>query len=620
MRVALCADGRSPHTQRWANAVADRGHEVAVVWESPDLPGADLTRYRDSISHHTHVRPTPQRRPLMLPLAPVTAHRLARAVRPVVVHGLYLSGYGWTAHALRTRPLVLSALGSDVLDLDRRTALSFPPGAATAYGVWRTRRAVAAADVVFADSAAIADAVVGHVPDTNTRIVRFGVELTRATATTRAEWRQRLRVTISDMRSANFIGAGDTTFVFDSPRKPVSATAGTFVSAGSPLEHGNAYAAVSYYPRPGGGQLRRAPTVYAPGSAVDLTLKVADKSGQMVWQVLFPSWGQGGQPLSVDTTSGLLEGGGLEMLRSSAYGPMYALAQRLRRGATTPYDYARAVMRYMQIGFAYDEDPPQRAVPLEDFLFRDKRGYCQQFSGAMALLLRMGGVPARVAAGFAPGSLDSDQGDYVVRDTDAHSWVEAYFPSIGWVTFDPTPTAAPARRPFNAAATAFPVQSQGGGSSARGSAVNRADVVAHGQATPLWRRAWFLVLVGLALAAGAVLAVVLWVERRRHPPGAPELAELERALRRARRSPSPRTTLRDLERSLGPDEGVLGYLSAVRSARYGTGAVTTPTGAQRRALRRVLGDGLGLRGRVRALWALPPRLDTWPVSSRRTRA
>jgi glycosyltransferase involved in cell wall biosynthesis len=191
MRVALCADGRSPHTYRWANAVADRGHEVAVVWESQDVTGADLTRYRDSISHHTHVRPTPQRRPWMLPLAPVTAHRLSRELTPDLVHGLYLSGYGWTAHALRRHPLVLTALGSDVLDLDRRTALSFP-SVGTAYGVWRTRRAVAAADVVFADSAAIADAVVRHVPGANTRIVRFGVEIRPPRPTARSEWRTRL--------------------------------------------------------------------------------------------------------------------------------------------------------------------------------------------------------------------------------------------------------------------------------------------------------------------------------------------------------------------------------------------------------------------------------------------
>jgi glycosyltransferase involved in cell wall biosynthesis len=95
------------------------------------------------------------------------------------------------------RPLVLSALGSDVLDLDPGTALSFPPGGMT-YGAWRTRRAVAASDVVFADSAAIADAVVQHVPGINTRIVRFGVEIRPASPTARSEWRRRLRVGEND--------------------------------------------------------------------------------------------------------------------------------------------------------------------------------------------------------------------------------------------------------------------------------------------------------------------------------------------------------------------------------------------------------------------------------------
>ena len=430
------------------------------------------------------------------------------------------------------------------------------------------------------------------------------------------EWSQRMTVTIGNMRTPNFIGAGDTVFVDRSPRLPVSDTAGSFVSAGNALQRGNAYRAISYYPRPAAGQLRAAPTEYGPGSAVDLTMLIADQGGTRVGQVLFPAWGAGGEPLGVDPQSGLLAGGGLQMIRRSAYGPMYDLAQRLRRGRRTPYDFALAVTRYLQNGFAYDQAPPRRPVPLAAFLFRDKSGYCQQFSGAMALLLRMGGVPARVAAGFSPGSLDAKQGDYVVRDTDAHSWVEAYFPTIGWVTFDPTPGAAPARRAFPSAASIFPTRLPGGERSSS-SPTARADIVAHGEQTPLWRQPWLLVLIGLSLLVAAAIAIVLWLERRRHPPGDPDLAELERALRRAKRPPAPRTTLRDLERSLGPDEGVVGYFRAVRAARYGASAGAAPTTAQRRALRRVLGDGLGARGRLRALWAVPPRVDTWSLSGRR---
>src|SRR5580765_2869784 len=173
MRIAVCADGRSSHSQRWANGLADRGHDVSVVWASQEFVEADLSSYRGSISHHRYVRATPHRKPWMLPLAPLTARRFSRRLRPDLVHGLFLSGHGWTAHALRVQPLVLSALGSDVLDLNRDEAASFPR-AGVAYGVWRTRAAVAAADVVFADSAAIADAVRREVPGTETEIVRFG--------------------------------------------------------------------------------------------------------------------------------------------------------------------------------------------------------------------------------------------------------------------------------------------------------------------------------------------------------------------------------------------------------------------------------------------------------------
>src|SRR5207244_2284721 len=125
-------------------------------------------------------------------------------------------------------------------------------------------------------------------------------------------------------------------------------------------------------------------------------------------------------------------------------------------GARTPYQYVRAVEAYLAKGFSYSENPPRRAVPLASFLLADRTGYCQQFSGAMALLLRMGGVPARVATGFAPGGYNRARGEYVVRDDDAHSWVEVYFQPYGWVPFDPTPVAAPpaSQAPFGSAASA----------------------------------------------------------------------------------------------------------------------------------------------------------------------
>jgi glycosyltransferase involved in cell wall biosynthesis len=195
MKVALCADGRATHAERWANGLVDRGHDVAMVWASQELTGADLSGYRASIAHHAYVRPTPRRRPWLLPLAPLLAYGRTRRLQPDLVHGLFLSGHGWTAHALaRGRPLVLSALGSDVLDLRWHESASFGSRGAAAYGVWRTRAAVAAADVVLADSEAIAAAVRESVPGTVTQIIRFGVDVNPTRSSARSEWRRRLGI------------------------------------------------------------------------------------------------------------------------------------------------------------------------------------------------------------------------------------------------------------------------------------------------------------------------------------------------------------------------------------------------------------------------------------------
>ena len=91
--------------------------------------------------------------------------------------------------------------------------------------------------------------------------------------------------------------------------------------------------------------------------------------------------------------------------------------------------------------------------PLRSFLLETATGYCQQFSGAMALMLRMDGIPARVVSGFSPGARDLDRdGVFTVRDTDAHSWVEVYFTGIGWVPVRPDPVGL-ARRSLQSALT-----------------------------------------------------------------------------------------------------------------------------------------------------------------------
>jgi hypothetical protein len=220
-------------------------------------------------------------------------------------------------------------------------------------------------------------------------------------------------------------------------------------------------------------------------------------------------------------------------------------------------------------------------------------------------------VPARVASGFTPGTYDRRRNEYVVRDLDAHSWVEVYFPGIGWATFDPTPAAAPARAHSDPAPTAGVPQFSGdrGGLAAKAADAGAPAAATSGGALP---RELLVGLVVLAAAGAAALGVVLRRERRLLAGVDPDLLELVRALRRSGRRPQPGTTLRRLERTLGGGSpAARDYLRAVGSARY-AGRGGGPTTDERRALRRELAAGLGLRGRLRALWALPP----WPPRRR----
>ena len=132
-------------------------------------------------------------------------------------------------------------------------------------------------------------------------------------------------------------------------------------------------------------------------------------------------------------------------IAASAYAPaLHARADALARGERTPYAFAEAVIRYFSHGFRYDTLPaacagrPDPRLPARHTML----GYCQQFAGAMALvLLRMGGVPAHVADRLHAGNYDrSAHGAYLVTDTEARMG-RAWFPGIGWVTFDPTPPA-----------------------------------------------------------------------------------------------------------------------------------------------------------------------------------
>ena len=119
------------------------------------------------------------------------------------------------------------------------------------------------------------------------------------------------------------------------------------------------------------------------------------------------------------------------------------LAVQVTRGARNPYDQAAAIEQHLRARYGYSLDLSGKPGddPLAHFLFERRAGHCEYFAAAMTVMLRTQGVPARYVNGFLPGEYNDVGEDFIVRASDAHSWVEVYFPEFGWIPFDPTPPA-----------------------------------------------------------------------------------------------------------------------------------------------------------------------------------
>ena len=116
----------------------------------------------------------------------------------------------------------------------------------------------------------------------------------------------------------------------------------------------------------------------------------------------------------------------------------------------TAEERARAIEAYLigNYGYTLDLTPPAAANPIDDFLFNAKQGHCEYFASAMVLMLRSQGIPARLATGFLGAEYNPIEGYFIVRQSNAHAWVEAWLgEALGWRQFDPTP---PSGRPVSA--------------------------------------------------------------------------------------------------------------------------------------------------------------------------
>ncbi|MEP7363682.1 MAG: DUF3488 and transglutaminase-like domain-containing protein [Acidobacteriota bacterium] len=121
------------------------------------------------------------------------------------------------------------------------------------------------------------------------------------------------------------------------------------------------------------------------------------------------------------------------------------LASMVTKDAVTSEAKARALERHLRTQYGYTTILLSSEVrdPISHFLFQRKEGHCEYFASSMALMLRTLGIPSRVATGFQSGTYNPISNWYLIRASDAHSWVEAWIEGRGWVTFDPTPSGPP---------------------------------------------------------------------------------------------------------------------------------------------------------------------------------
>jgi transglutaminase-like putative cysteine protease len=427
------------------------------------------------------------------------------------------------------------------------------------------------------------------------------------------------RVHVLALSDTRLVGAS-VPVSFDAGDAPLASRGPGFAELPSGLTRGFTYSVESYAPRPTAAQLQRSRPVYPleltePGTFLD------------VWpSVTAPTFGKPRRTL-LDAHPKIVR-----------YTPILRSALSVAGNAKTPYAAATRLLRWFRStgGFSYTNRPAVFSeAPLVGFVADTRAGYCQQFAGAMALMLRYLGVPARVAVGFSSGTYSAKRGRWLVSDHDAHAWVEAWFQGYGWLPFDPTPAAGRPERgqlsaPYSTVGLAgLPAvarrggQGQDDGSATAhhhgeegtgqrpgfGATVGRG--AAHGSGSLL-----LLLLLLAAAIAGGVVVTKLAVRRTRYLTRDPrrlagacrqELAEylLDQHIEGARSA-----TLHELgalvrhELAVDPDA----FVAAATAARFGppegSGAAASVARRELRILLRTIRRRLNTRERARGLLSL----------------
>ena len=260
-----------------------------------------------------------------------------------------------------------------------------------------------------------------------------------------------LEVTVDALDEPYLIGAGQP-LAYEVPAGAVDATllpSGAAITAASPPP-GTRYGVDVVLREPTPAALRAAPAAYPPLVRAE---QIGDLAGAPI-----PAFGTPGR----ERTMRLLLARSERVPAWRGWARAYALARRVTRRARSPYAAVAALERAVRQGHGYDERVSlvgSPGAPLAHWVVSRRPGYCQMFAGSTAELLRLLGIPARVAEGFTPGTWDAGSQSYAVSDRDAHAWVEVYVAGLGWLPVDPTPSgsAVPARPGASALPGGLPV-------------------------------------------------------------------------------------------------------------------------------------------------------------------
>jgi transglutaminase-like putative cysteine protease len=248
------------------------------------------------------------------------------------------------------------------------------------------------------------------------------------TARNEEDW-VRQEFTIEALRDTRLLASAQPVRWEPGTDAPVADADGDIVVVPDGIRRDQRYTVWSYVPRPNPSQL----DAFRGGYPAE-----ADRYLEVVYRQM-PEWGIEGRDRLMD---GLFRAS--DDFQVSSLESVFQAAQEVTTQARSPYEAAALLETWFREagGFVYDEQPPAPigGMPaLVDFVTETRRGYCQHYAGAMALMLRLLGIPSRVAEGFTSGEYSGENKEWVVKDTNGHAWVEVWFPEFGWIPFDPTP-------------------------------------------------------------------------------------------------------------------------------------------------------------------------------------